>query len=68
MAKFQSGTIDDFIGAQVGATRLSPPQIIFRLDEERFWQFIALLDASQDANPGFERLMSIRAPWDTGAT
>ncbi|MCL2346037.1 MAG: DUF1778 domain-containing protein [Desulfobulbus sp.] len=38
-------------------------QVFFSLDENRFRQFTALLDAPQDANPGLERLMAIKAPW-----
>lgn len=38
-------------------------QVFFSLDESRFRQFTALLDAPQDANPGLERLMAIKAPW-----
>lgn len=41
-------------------------QVFFSLDESRFRQFTALLDASQDVNPGLERLMAIKAPWNTG--
>lgn len=41
-------------------------QVFFSLDEERFRQFTEQLDAPQDANPGLERLMAIKAPWDTG--
>jgi len=40
-------------------------QVFFGLDESRFRQFTALLDAPQDANSGLERLMTIKAPWDT---
>ncbi|MCL2161976.1 MAG: DUF1778 domain-containing protein [Betaproteobacteria bacterium] len=40
-------------------------QVFFSLDESRFRQFTALLDAPQDANSGLERLMTIKAPWDT---
>ncbi|MDF3833382.1 DUF1778 domain-containing protein [Cupriavidus basilensis] len=41
-------------------------QVFFSLDESRFRQFTALLDSPQDANPGLERLMAIKAPWSTG--
>ncbi len=41
-------------------------QVFFSLDESRFREFTALLDAPQDANPGLERLMAIKAPWSTG--
>ena len=38
-------------------------QVYFRLDTDRFEQFVALLDASPKSNPGLERLMTIKAPW-----
>ncbi|WP_028217851.1 type II toxin-antitoxin system TacA family antitoxin [Paraburkholderia oxyphila] len=41
-------------------------QVFFSLDEDRFRQFTALLDAPQDANPGLERLMAVKAPWSSG--
>lgn len=41
-------------------------QVFFSLDESRFRQFTALLDAPQDTNQGLERLMAIKAPWSTG--
>ena len=41
-------------------------QVFFSLDEDRFRQFTAMLDAPQDANPGLDRLMAIKAPWSTG--
>ncbi len=41
-------------------------QVFFSLDESRFRQFTALLDSPQDANPGLERLMAVKAPWSTG--
>src|SRR5471030_1555795 len=40
-------------------------QVFFSLDENRFREFTALLDAPQSANPGFERLMAVKAPWNT---
>jgi uncharacterized protein (DUF1778 family) len=41
-------------------------QVFFSLDESRFRQFTALLDAPQEANSGLERLMAVKAPWDPG--
>lgn len=41
-------------------------QVFFSLDEDRFRQFIALLDAPQSANQGLDRLMAVKAPWSTG--
>ena len=36
-----------------------------RLDVDKFEQFTALLDAPPQTNPGLERLMAVKAPWDT---
>lgn len=38
-------------------------QVFFRLDADKFEQFVALLDAAPAANPGLERLMAVKAPW-----
>lgn len=38
-------------------------QVFFRLDEDKFQQFTAWLDAPPAANPGLERLMAVQAPW-----
>ncbi|MCL2876576.1 MAG: DUF1778 domain-containing protein [Betaproteobacteria bacterium] len=40
-------------------------QVFFSLDEDRFRQFTALLDAPQSTNPALERLMAVKAPWST---
>ena len=42
-------------------------QVFFSLNTEQFKQFTALLDAPPASNPGLERLMAIKAPWNTGA-
>ncbi len=41
-------------------------QVFFSLDADRFRHFNALLDAPPGPNPGLERLMAIKAPWDKG--
>ncbi|AON53322.1 DUF1778 domain-containing protein [Herbaspirillum seropedicae] len=41
-------------------------QVFFCLDEEKFRQFTALLDAPQEANPGLERLLAVKAPGAQG--
>ncbi|WP_225768667.1 DUF1778 domain-containing protein [Inquilinus sp. Marseille-Q2685] len=41
-------------------------QVFFNLDAEKFRQFASMLDAPPAANPGFERLMAVKAPWRTG--
>jgi uncharacterized protein (DUF1778 family) len=41
-------------------------QVFFSLDDEKFQQFAALLDAPPKANPALERLMSVKAPWSAG--
>lgn len=40
-------------------------QVLFRLDPDRFKQFTAMLDAPPAPNPGFERLIAVKAPWST---
>ena len=42
-------------------------QVFFRLDAEKFEQFIAMLDAPPKPNPGLQRLMAIKAPWDANS-
>lgn len=41
-------------------------QVFFNLDETRLLQFQALLDAPPEPNPGLERLLAVKAPWNTG--
>ncbi|HRD89800.1 MAG TPA: DUF1778 domain-containing protein [Accumulibacter sp.] len=43
-------------------------QVFFGLDAGRFRQFTALLDAPPADNPGLERLMAVKAPWEADAT
>ncbi len=38
-------------------------QVFFRLDDDKFRQFTALLDAPLEPNPGLARLMAVQAPW-----
>ena len=38
-------------------------QVFFSLDDEKFRQFTALLDAPVQPNPGLERLLAVKAPW-----
>lgn len=40
-------------------------QVFFGLDAERFQQFIAMLDAPPQPNEGLERLMAVKAPWES---
>ncbi len=42
-------------------------QVFFSLDNDKFKQFVEMLDAPVDANLGLERLMAVKAPWDTGS-
>jgi uncharacterized protein (DUF1778 family) len=42
-------------------------QVFFSLDEARFREFTALLDAPPAPNPGLDRLMAVKAPWQAGA-
>ena len=41
-------------------------QVFFSLDADKFKQFTAMLDAPPGPNPGLERLMAVKAPWNTG--
>lgn len=41
-------------------------QVFFGLDDDRFQQFTAMLDAPPTANPGLDRLLAVKAPWRTG--
>jgi len=38
-------------------------QVFFTLDNSKFKQFTALLDAPPAVNAGLERLMAVKAPW-----
>ena len=40
-------------------------QVFFSLDDDKFRQFNALLDAPPGPSPGLERLMAVKAPWHT---
>lgn len=42
-------------------------QVFFRLDAEKFDQFIAMLDAPPKPNPGLQRLMDVKAPWNANS-
>ena len=39
-------------------------QVFFRLDVDKFDQFVALLDAPQTPSADLERLMAVKAPWE----
>ncbi len=40
-------------------------QVFFSLDADKFQQFTAMLDAPPSANSGLDRLMAIKAPWES---
>lgn len=40
-------------------------QVFFNLSADKYQQFTAMLDAPPSHNPGLERLMDLKAPWDT---
>ena len=42
-------------------------QVFFSLDDAKFKQFTAMLDAPLQPNPGLERLLAVKAPWKAGA-
>jgi uncharacterized protein (DUF1778 family) len=39
-------------------------QVFFSLNAQEFQRFNKLLDASPAANPGLQRLLATRSPWD----
>lgn len=41
-------------------------QVFFQLDDAAFASFHAWLDAPPAPNPGLDRLMTVRPPWETG--
>lgn len=41
-------------------------QVFFSLDDSKFKQFTAMLDAPPAHNSGLERLMAVKAPWSVG--
>lgn len=43
-------------------------QVHFQLDADKFKQFVVLLDAPPQPNPGLDRLMSLKAPWEAGTS
>lgn len=38
-------------------------QVFFSLNDNKFKEFTAMLDAPLTSNPGLERLMALKAPW-----
>lgn len=40
-------------------------QVHFSLEPARFEAFLRLLDAPPAPNPGLERLLAVKAPWNT---
>jgi uncharacterized protein (DUF1778 family) len=42
-------------------------QVFFKLDADKFRQFVELLDAPATPNAGLERLMAIEPPWSPNA-
>lgn len=42
-------------------------QVYFSLDDKRFQQLHALLDASPSVNTGLDRLLATQAPWDSAS-
>lgn len=39
-------------------------QVFFQMDEAQFQAFTRFLDAPPASNPGLERLMAVKAPWE----
>ncbi len=42
-------------------------QVFFNLDEAKFREFTVLLDTPPTSNPGLDRLMAVKAPWQADA-
>lgn len=42
-------------------------QIFFSLDTDKFKQFTQLLDGPPSPNAGIERLLAVKAPWNTAS-
>lgn len=42
-------------------------QVFFSLDDAKFREFTAMLDAPVQPNPGLGRLLAVKAPWKVGA-
>jgi uncharacterized protein (DUF1778 family) len=40
-------------------------QVVFQLSNKTFNDFVALMDAPLTHNAGLERLMAVKAPWQT---
>ncbi len=43
-------------------------QVFFRLDADKFEQFVAVVSAPPAPNAGLERLLAVKAPWDVQPT
>lgn len=56
---------DFMLEAACDARSVLIDQVFFGLDAEKFQQFIAILDAPPQANNGIERLMAVKAPWES---
>jgi len=39
-------------------------QVFFQLDAVKFDEFVAALDEPPQVNPGLERLLAVKTPWD----
>ena len=42
-------------------------QVFFGLDDAKFRAFTAMLDGPLQPNPGLERLLAVKAPWNKDA-
>ena len=42
-------------------------QVFFSLDDAKFREFTAMLDAPVQPNPGLERFLRVKAPWKVDA-
>ena len=40
-------------------------QVYFSISEEKFKEFTAILEAPMTSNPGLDRLLKVKAPWES---
>lgn len=68
MLELLAGEITNFGQAELFAMAvqggLIDPQELFVMDDDQYQQFVAMLDGRREPNPGLDRLLSIKAPWE----
>ncbi len=64
LGKNRSDFMLEAASAQARAVLLE--QVYFQLDADAFAAFSTCLDAPPTRNPGLDRLMAVRPPWESG--